>query len=300
MANVAVIAHAGKNLGGGLTELREVLAREGYSDPLWYEIKTSSKAPKYARRALAQGADVIFIWGGDGTVQQCVNALAGSDSVLAILPAGTANLLATNLNVPINLSEAVRIGLHGTRRTIDTGSFNDEHFTVMAGTGFDAFVIKEAGSKLKDRIGRLAYFYTGTKNLSARRVKAIVEVDGKLFFKGKVSCVFVGNMGKGLGGVEIFNQAKPDDGLLELAVVTAKNPMDWARTLTRITQGKAEMSPFVEITRGKEFRFQFKRRFPYEIDGSARSAVKKMQVKVHPASITICVPTTMADNGPDF
>jgi len=294
MTNVAVVAHADKSLGGGLTELREILAREGYNDPLWYEVKTSSKAPKYARRALEQGAEVIFVWGGDGTVQRCIDALAETDAVLAILPAGTANLLAKNLDIPIDLPEAVRVGLHGKRRSIDTGSFNGEHFAVMAGTGFDAFMIKEAGSKLKDRIGRLAYFYTGTKNLSARRVKAEVEVDGKDYFKGKVSCVFIGNMGKGLGGVEVFNQAKPDDGILELAVVTAKNPADWARTLGRVVQGKAEKSPFVELTHGKEFRFQFKRRFPYEIDGSARPAVKKMHIKVHPSSITICVPFTPA------
>ena len=294
MANVAVIAHADKTLGGGLTELREILAREGYADPLWYEIKTSSKAPKYARRALAKGADVIFVWGGDGTVQLCIDALADTKAVIAILPAGTANLLAGNLNIPLDISKAVSIGLHGTRRSLDTGSFNGEHFAVMAGTGFDAFVIKEASDKLKNKIGRLAYFYSGTKNLSARRVKAVIEVDGKEFFKGKVSCVFVGNVSKGMGGIEVFKDAKPDDGILELAVVTAKNPIDWARTLGRITQGKAEKSPFVELTHGKEFSFTFKRKFPYEMDGSERKAVKKMQIKVHPSSITICVPMDAA------
>lgn len=299
MTTVAVVAHAGKSLGGGLTELREVLARKGYADPLWYEVPTSSKAPKYARRALAEGADVIFVWGGDGTVQRCVDALAGTDAVLAILPAGTANLLATNLDIPIDLTEAVRVGLHGVRRLLDTGSINGEHFAVMAGTGFDAFVIKEAGSKLKDRIGRLAYFYSGTKNLSARRVKAKVDVDGKRFFKGKVSCVLIGNVGTGLGGVKVFSQAQPDDGLLELAVVTAKNPVDWARTLGRVVQGEAEKSPFVEMTRGKEFRIRFNRRFPYEVDGSERPSVKKLKVKVHPSSITICVPAIVAEESSD-
>jgi diacylglycerol kinase (ATP) len=294
MANVAVIAHADKTFGGGLTELRAVLAREGYSDPIWYEITTSSKAPKCARRALAKGADVIFVWGGDGTVQLCIDALAGTKAVIAILPAGTANLLATNLDVPIDIAKAVSVGLHGTRRSLDTGSFNGEHFAVMAGTGFDAFVIKEASDKLKDRIGRLAYFYSGTKNLSARRVKGVIEVDGKEFFKGKVSCVFVGNVSQGMGGIEVFKDAKPDDGILELAVVTAKNPVDWARTLGRVTQGKAEKSPFVELTHGKDFQFTFKKRFPYEIDGSERKAVKKMHIKVHPSSITICVPTDAA------
>ena len=110
MANIAVIAHADKTFGGGLTELREILTREGYPDPLWYEIKTSSKAPKCARRALAEGAEVIFVWGGDGTVQLCIDALAETKAVVAILPAGTANILAGNLNIPIDIPKAVSVG----------------------------------------------------------------------------------------------------------------------------------------------------------------------------------------------
>jgi len=295
MGNIAVIAHADKTLGGGLTELRATLAREGYNDPLWYEIQTSGEAAKFARLALEKGAEVIFIWGGDGTVQQCINALVDTRAVLAILPAGTANLLAGNLEIPKDITKAVEVGLRGVRRALDTGSFNGEHFAVMAGTGFDAFIIKEANVKLKDAVGRLAYFYSGTKNLSARRVKAVIEVDGKKYYKGKVSCVFVGNVSKGIGGLVVFKAARPDDGILELAVVTAKNPIDWARTLGRITQGKAEKSPFVELTYGKEFQFSFNKRFPYEIDGSARKAVKNMHIKVHPSSITISVPANAAN-----
>ena len=100
MLRVAVVAHAGMSFGGGLAELREVLAREGCTDPLWYEVVKSRKAPKYARRALTRGAEVIFVWGGDGMVQRCIDAVAGMEAVLAILPAGTANLLAANLHVP--------------------------------------------------------------------------------------------------------------------------------------------------------------------------------------------------------
>jgi diacylglycerol kinase (ATP) len=290
MPEVAVVAHAGKSFGGGLGELREVLAREGFADPLWYEVKKSRKAPKCARRALAHGADVIFVWGGDGTVQRCVDAVAGTEAVLAILPAGTANLLAANLEIPADLTGAVQVGLHGDRRLLDTGSLNGEHFAVMAGAGFDASVIKEADRGMKDRIGRLAYLYAGARNLSARRVNAVIEGDGRRFFRGRLSCVLVGNVGKLLGGVEAFPGAQPDDGLLELGVVTAKNPVEWARTLGRVALGEAGKSPFVEVTRGSKFRIRFDRRLPCELDGGARPAVKKMRIKVHPSSITICVP----------
>ncbi len=97
MADVAVVAHSSKSFGGGLPELRRILASEGVTDPLWYEVEKSRRAPKFARRAAAKGIDVLFVWGGDGTVQRCVDAVAGTDTAVAILPAGTANLLAENL-----------------------------------------------------------------------------------------------------------------------------------------------------------------------------------------------------------
>jgi YegS/Rv2252/BmrU family lipid kinase len=290
MADVAVVAHSGKSLGGGLPELREILAREGVTDPMWYEVKKSRRAPKYARRAAAQGADVMFVWGGDGTVQRCIDAVAGTDTAVAILPAGTANLLASNLDVPHDLTEAVQVGLHGDRRRLDTGSVNGERFMVMAGAGFDAQMISDADRGTKDRLGRVAYIVTGIRNLTAGRVRATVEVDGQPFFMGKISCVLAANVGQILGGVEAFPQAEPDDGRLELGVVTARNPVEWARTFGRLALGHPDQSPFVEVTQGKKIRIRFDRKVRYELDGGARPTTNKLRIKVHPASVTVCVP----------
>jgi diacylglycerol kinase (ATP) len=290
MPNVAVVAHSRKSFGGGLPDLRKVLAAEGVTAPLWYEVAKSRHAPEHARRAAARGVDVLFVWGGDGTVQRCIDAVAGTDTAVAILPAGTANLLAMNLEIPDDITEAVRIGLHGDRRRMDTGSVNGEHFTVMAGAGFDARMISDADRGLKDRLGRAAYLYTGMRNLGARRMKATVEVDGERFFKGPVSCVLAANVGTILGGIEAFPEARPDDGLLELGVVTAKNPVEWARVFGRLAFGRAEDAAFAEITRGAKVRIRFDRKVPYELDGGARPARREMRIKARPRSITICVP----------
>jgi diacylglycerol kinase (ATP) len=290
VADVAVVAHSRKSFGGGLPALRKMLAREGVTDPLWYEVKKSRRAPEYARRAADRGADVIFVWGGDGTVQRCIDAVAGTDTAVAILPAGTANLLAANLRVPRDLAEAVQVGLHGDRRRLDTGSVNGERFTVMAGAGFDARMISDADRGTKGRLGRAAYLYTGIRNLGARRVKATVEVDGERFFTGKVSCVLAANVGKILGGVEAFPAAQPDDGRLELGVVTARNPVQWARTFGRLALGHPDKSPFVTVTQGKNFRIRFDQKVRYELDGGARPASKKLRIKVRPGSVTVCVP----------
>ncbi|HEY3878789.1 MAG TPA: diacylglycerol kinase family protein [Trebonia sp.] len=294
MADVAVVAHAGKTLGGGLPELREILASEGVTNPLWYEVKKSRRAPEFARKAAAKGADVLFVWGGDGTVQRCIDAVAGTDTAVAILPAGTANLLAENLRIPDDLAEAVRVGLHGDRRRLDSGSVNGEHFMVMAGAGFDARMISDADRGTKDRLGRAAYVVTGIRNLAARRVRATVEVDGRRFFTGKLSCVLAANVGKILGGVEAFPQARPDDGRLELGVVTARNPVQWARTFGRLAFGHPDQSPFVKVTQGKKIKIRFDQKVRYELDGGARPASKKLLIKVRPGSVTVCVPRSGA------
>jgi diacylglycerol kinase (ATP) len=299
VADVAVVAHSRKSLGGGLPELRKLLASGGVTDPLWYEVKKSRQAPEFARRAAGKGVDVLFVWGGDGTVQRCIDAVAGTGTAVAILPAGTANLLAANLNVPHDLAEAVQVGLHGDRRRLDTGSVNGERFTVMAGAGFDARMIADADRGAKDRLGRAAYVATGLRNLGAPRVRATITVDGKRFFTGKVSCVLAANVGKILGGIEAFPQARPDDGRLELGVVTARDPVQWARTFGRIALGHPERSPFAEVTQGTKFKIRFDQKVRFELDGGARPARRKLRVKVHPGSVTVCVPPGTADERGD-
>ena len=213
MTSVAVIAHTGKSLGGGLEELRRALGREGVDNPIWFEVPKSRKAPKRVRAALDAGADLVIVWGGDGMVQRCIDAIAGSeagsDVRIGIVPAGTANLLATNLGIPRDIEQAVRIALHGHVRKLDVGRLNGERFAVMAGAGWDALMIRDADGALKDRLGRVAYVWTGARHLREDRFHAVIKVDDQKWFDGKASCVLVGNVGKVFGGIQVFEGAKP-------------------------------------------------------------------------------------------
>jgi diacylglycerol kinase (ATP) len=292
MTSVAVIAHRDKTLGGGLTELRRLLADQGFTDPIWYEVPKSRKAPAMARKALEDGADLLLLWGGDGTVQRCIDVLAGSGVTLAVMPAGTANLLATNLGVPIDLPAALDIALHGARRQLDVGVLNGERFAVMAGAGFDAIMMKEADGGLKDRFGRLAYVWTGARAIRAKAVRMTIKVDGKLWFKGRASCLLLGNMGTVTGGLTVFPQARPDDGLLEIGVVTAQGAVQWARILSRLATGHADRSNLVHMTRGREVDVKLDRSTAYELDGGARPSKRRLRAKIESGAITVCVPET--------
>jgi diacylglycerol kinase (ATP) len=290
VTSVGVLAHSAKTLGGGLEELRKTLASYGINDPMWREVPKSRFVPEQVMNLLKEDVELIFVWGGDGTVQRVIDAVAGVPVALAILPAGTANLFATNLGIPKDLEAAVKIGLNGSRRQLDVGLINREHFGVMAGTGLDALMIRDADAGLKDKVGRFAYVWTGAKNVRKSSVTMRIEVDGKAWFKGKASCLLIGNVGDVIGGISAFPDAQPDDGLLNLGVVTASGAMDWVRTLGRSVIGDATASPFVETTTGRTFDVRLSKAVPYEIDGGVRKKTKRLKVKVEPGAITVCVP----------
>jgi YegS/Rv2252/BmrU family lipid kinase len=292
MTSVAVVAHARKHLDGGLPDLRRLLAQRGFDTPIWHEVQKSKQAPARVHKALDAGADLVFAWGGDGTVQRCIDAMAGSDATLAILPAGTANLLATNLGVPKDLEAAVEIGLHGARRRLDTGTVNGEHFAVMAGCGFDARMIGDADRNLKDRFGRAAYLWTGARNLRAAAVPGTVRVDGELWFSGDLSCLLVGNVGSLFGGMTVFRDARPDDGRLDVGVVTAKSVASWVRAFARLATGSPDRSPFVRTTVARRIDVRLERPLRYQLDGGARKPRKKLTMKVRPGAIRIAVPSS--------
>jgi len=290
VTSVAVVAHAGKSLGGGLPELRRLLAVAGVGDPAWFEVPKSKFAPECVREAIEGGADLLFVWGGDGMVQRCIDAVGDAPVAVAILPAGTGNLLARNLDIPLDLAQAVGVGLHGARRTIDVGRVNGERFAVMAGTGLDALMIRDADRSLKDRFGRAAYVWTGARHLRVEPFGVTIDVDGRKWFQGKAGCVLVGNVGKVFGGVEAFDDASPDDGRLELGVVTAKGAVQWLRALARTAVGSADKSKFVRTTKATKIRVRLDRKLPYELDGGDKKATKRLKIDVQRAAVTLCVP----------
>jgi diacylglycerol kinase (ATP) len=287
---VAVVAHAGKTVGGGLPELRRTLEEAGVSDLLWTEVPKSKRAPAAVEQALEDGAELLLAWGGDGMVRRCVNALKDTQVPLAIVPAGTSNLFATHLGVERDIAQAVQVALHGDRRRLDVGRFDGERFAVMAGAGFDAAMIKGA-EDLKDRLGRAAYVLGGAAELNTESFEAKIKIDGTRWYKGPASCILVGNVGELFGGIEAFADAQPDDGLLDVGVLTSEGPVQLVRATARTALGSAEKSPFVRVTQARKVRVKLDRKVRYELDGGDRKKVKSFKVDVEAEAITVCVPS---------
>lgn len=291
---IAVVAHHKKTLDGGLVELREVLARYGITDPLWFEVPKSKKVPKFVRKALDAGVDRVFVWGGDGTVQRSLDVLAGTGVPMAVLPAGTGNLFARNMGIPTDLEKAVQIGLAGDVSSIDVGRINGERFGVMAGVGADALMIRDADGGLKDRLGRGAYVLTGVRNVTDAVVKVRVDVDGKKFYSGKAGSVIVGNVGRVLGGIDAFDDASPRDGRLDLAVVTATSATQWARVLGRAAVGRTAKAKHVKMTSARKIDIRLASRRLYQVDGGDRTKTERLKVRVEPKALLVCIPNEQA------
>ncbi|GAA0551752.1 hypothetical protein GCM10010172_37650 [Paractinoplanes ferrugineus] len=291
---IAVVAHQRKTLDGGLDELRRRLTDGGVDKLIWAEVPKSRKAPKQVRKAIAAGVDLLVVWGGDGMVQRSLDVVArekgGSKIPVAIIPAGTGNLLATNLGIPHNLAEAVDIALHGRRHRIDLGRLAGEYFGVMAGVGFDGAMISDADRKMKDRLGKLAYVWAGVRHVNGEPAHARILIDGVKWFDDEASCVLIGNVGTITGGIHAFDDAKPDDGWLDVGVATAHGALEWARALGTMAVGRSDHSPFIRTTRARRIDVKLKSKMEYELDGGARTKTKSFSASVCPGAVKICVP----------
>jgi diacylglycerol kinase family enzyme len=160
----------------------------------------------------------------------------------------------------------------------------------MAGVGFDARMIDGADRSAKEKLGKLAYIRTGVGAMRAKPTKLRIKVDGTPWFKGEASCVLVGNVSTASAGLVVFSDAEPDDGVLDVGVVTAEGAAQWLRVLTRAARKKADRSPFVHTTKARRVDVRMSKPSLYELDGGTRDEVKRLRFGIKPHAITVRVP----------
>ena len=263
----------------------------------WRETTEDDPGAGQAADAVAFGATTVVACGGDGTVRACLAPLAGTDTVLGIVPLGTGNLLAANLGLPLGL-DAVEPAVTGPIRRIDLAEVNGESFAVMAGSGFDALMIRDANATTKRRFGSLAYVASAVRNLPTRLVSTTVEVDGTTVFDGRTAMVLIGNCGVVTGGLEVFPDARPDDGILDVAVLSARSPIEWASVLWRLVRRLPQRRNLVARHHGRTVTVRTATPRPYELDGEDRPPVLALEFTVRPGALRVRT-GTQDDGGSD-
>jgi YegS/Rv2252/BmrU family lipid kinase len=275
----------------------EFMAAHGWAEPVWLATTADDPGIGMCRTAVEQGCDVVFVAGGDGTVMAAVTAMAGCGTPLALLPAGTGNLLARNLDVPLDEEECLRIGISGRTRTIDVGVVDERKFAVMAGLGFDAAMMRDAPEGLKKAVGWPAYVVSATRHLRGRGIRVSLTIDDGQPMHRRVRTVVVGNVGRLQGNIPLLPDAEPDDGILDVVVIATRNLVDWARVTGRVLRRADVPDRRIERFRATHVQIEASRAQPRQLDGDVIEEGRQMDIRIEPGALQVRVPA-IAPAGP--
>ena len=270
----------------------------GWKAPLWLE--TSAVDPGYGmtRQALDEGATLVLACGGDGTVRAVLTVLAGSGIPLGVIPAGTGNLFARNLGLPLGDPQAaLSVALTGTDRAIDVARIEpaaqkgrQERFAVMAGLGFDAAMMRDAPKKLKSRMGWAAYLVSAGKHLRGSSMRVQVRIDHGEPIRARARTVVIGNVPTLPGGLQLLPDARPDDGILDVAIIAGHSLTDWVRILTRVLTHRSDVDARYSTYQGKTIQITASSPQPRELDGDLIAEGNQLTVEIEAASLIVRVP----------
>jgi diacylglycerol kinase family enzyme len=277
--------------------LEQRLAEAGWPKPTWHETTPEDPGRGQAKKARDEGAELVFACGGDGTVMSVVTALAGSDVAMAVLPAGTGNLLAANLGLATDPATGVQVALDGGRRRIDVGVLGDQCFAVMAGMGFDAQMLAGTSEKAKRHLGWIAYVAGGLKHLRDRPMRARIVLDGGPPMPRHPRTVIVGNVGRLQGGVRLLTDAQPDDGKLDVAILSPNNLGHWASLAWAVVRRRKRV-PLMETYTAERIEIYSNHRQPRQLDGDLIEPGRTMRIRVRHRALLLCVP--QPDGDPDL
>jgi diacylglycerol kinase family enzyme len=268
--------------------VESLFAERGLVAPRWYETTEEDPGHGQTKQALTDGADIVIALGGDGTVRACASQVADSDAVLGLLPAGTGNLLARNLGLPLTVPEAVSVLASPSLTEIDVVELDGTPFVVMAGTGIDALMFERTNDALKGRVGWLAYAVAGFSALRlARPHRVQLTVDGTQHRLRAVGVV-VGNVGTLTAGLQLLPGAEADDGHLHVALLTADSAAQWAALGARLVVRRSPRASHMRVFRGRAVDISWSRALPAEIDGDPVEPRQHLRFRTRPGALTVC------------
>lgn len=223
-------------------------------------------AESMARRGVQEGFEKIVAAGGDGTINEVVNGLAGTSATLGLLPIGTMNVFATELGLPVHDLEGCWDIVRGERiRSVDLPNANQKFFVQLAGVGLDAQVVQETSLQLKRNFGPLSYLISAAQIAARRPPKLLIESEDAAIDEG--SFVLVGN-GRLYGGpFPFFKHASLDDGLLDVVVFKRLGYLEIIKYLQDVVFSSDIRVPEVEYFQTRRLRVASDQTVPVELDG---------------------------------
>jgi len=275
--------------------ITDALTQHGWAEPLWLETARDDPGRSMIKTAVEAEVEMVITAGGDGTVRLAVDGLAGTPIILGIVPAGTGNLLARNLSLPLNERGALEVIFAGRTRKIDVVDLTaddrpPESFAVMAGAGIDSAIMTDADPVLKAKLGPAAYFFAVGKAFGRLPMDATIQVDDHRPRHRKAMLVLVGNVGQLPGGIDLLPRAQPDDGRLHIFVASPRSFWQWLRVTARVLTRRARKDDPVDALGGHRVRISMDPPEEYELDGDVLGECRRLEAIVRPGALTVCVP----------
>ena len=272
----------------------------GLDAPRLYETNPDDSGLLAVQQAVTEGAQLVIVAGGDGTVRAAAKVLVNTAVQMAIIPTGTGNLLARNLELPINDVQACTyIAFNGQVRPIDVISLDMIHedgsrhayvSTVIAGAGFDAEIMHSTSDRLKAAAGWLAYTEAGMRKLRGKRHPvAVTTADGETK-RVRVRSAMIANCGILTGGINMIPEAVIDDGLLDVALLDPRNLVDWIQVASSVMLPKRSKSQRVTTFALRNCKLVFDEPLVAQIDGDPIPKTKEIVAHTIPRSLQIRVP----------
>ncbi|MGL5811673.1 MAG: diacylglycerol kinase family protein [Nocardioides sp.] len=267
----------------------------GWSQPRWYYTTKDDPGAGMAHQAAVEGADLVLVCGGDGTVREVCAELAGTGIPIGIIPAGTGNLLARNLDIPLYLRSAVDVALTGRDRAIDMvgvsgDGFEDTHFMVMAGMGMDAEIMANVNEETKKKIGWFAYVVSGAKSLMSPSIRVEISIDGGPFERHRARTVVVGNVGYIQAGMPLLPDASVDDGELDVVLLHPRSVLSWIPLAARILSKRSRTDDSLKRMTGATVALRTHHETPRQLDGDTIGSGRELLMESIHGRVLVRVP----------
>jgi diacylglycerol kinase (ATP) len=249
----------------------------------------SGHARELAAAAVADRADLVIVWGGDGTVNEAGSAIAGSTTTLGLIPAGSGNGLAGGLGVPRSPRAALAIALGTKTLAVDVGMLDDRPFFNIAGIGFDAHVARLFNQRSQGRRGRLPYVVIGvTEGCRYLGKDYRITLDGASHRTRALLIAFANGQEYGMG-VQIAPRARPDDGLLEAVVVEDRSVLARFRDARHLALGSIHRAPQMMMQPIRTAIIESEGEIEYHVDGEPGVAQNRLSISVRPGALSVKV-----------